>query len=107
LKTNLEAFRVLVIYFSKNKGNQVPFMNDLSQLFTLVNSKDENEDFFKCFLSIKIKSRTRAISQIGKTIKSGFLTSRMIITLILPLADYIVFGGKEQIKNKKNSVSYN
>ena len=52
LKTMLETLRLLIPHFAI-----VQPKNSLVSLLPLVNLKDDNEDFFMLFLSIKLRSR--------------------------------------------------
>jgi hypothetical protein len=61
-----------------------------------VNPKDDNDDFFHCFLGIKMKQRQKSFKMLVNRIESGQLKDfKVINSVILPLINYTVFGGKD------------
>lgn len=66
LKTVLKCLRSLIM-FVKETG--VETRHRLGDLAALCNSKDENEDFFECFLGIKLKQRQRCLKNLRKRIE--------------------------------------
>ena len=64
----------------------------LASVLPLVNMKDENEDFFMLFLSIKMRQRLRALKMLsGKIDKMEF---KAVNGFLMPLVNYLLFGSK-------------
>jgi len=61
LKTVLRCLRSLIV-FVKEQNLETKYQ--LDALAPLCNPKDENEDFFECFLAIKLKQRQRCLKKL-------------------------------------------
>jgi len=105
LKTVLDSLRVLIM-FMKETNSKSQF--NLSELAPIVNLKDDNDDFFHCFLGIKMKQRQKSFKMLVSRIQSGLLKDfKTIHSVILPLINYTIFGGKAQKYNRRNTITYN
>ena len=56
LKTILDGLRHL-IHFFKQSETIITSIYNLDSLSSIINLKDDNDDFFTCFLAIKMKQR--------------------------------------------------
>lgn len=90
---------------STSQINDLPNMVvPLVSVSQLVNIKDENEDFFMLFLSIKIKQRLRSLKMLGN--KLGSIDFKAVQGFLMPLINYLLFGSKSQKKSHRNTLSY-
>lgn len=82
--------------------------HNIGEIWSVCNLKDENMDFFTNCLSIKLKERQRALKMLNKKISSGDFKHclKTVENVLMPLVDYLVFGGKTQILNTRDTISY-
>lgn len=105
LKTVLRCVRSLIVYTHEQK---IETRHQLYNLISLCNVKDEAVDFFSNCLSIKLKERQRSM----KILKTKLETSefkgaiKTVEHVIMPIVEYLVFGGATQRKNLRDTISY-
>jgi len=105
LKTVLRCLRSLIV-FVKEQNLETKYQ--LDALASLCNPKDENEDFFECFLAIKLKQRQRCLKRLKQRIEEGDFAKSLktLEHVIMPMVDYLVFGGATHRENQRNTISY-
>jgi hypothetical protein len=89
LKTQLEALRHFVLYLKEVDESR--FKTIFRSLTPLVNVKDDNDDFFACFLGIKMKTRQKALRMVCQRIHL-VNDYKAINALVMPLVNYVIFG---------------
>lgn len=105
LKTVLICLRHLVV-FANEQGIQTRHM--VKNLMPLCSPKDETIDFFANCLSIKLKERQRSLKILKTHLDNGAFADKIktIQHVIMPIVDYLVFGGSTQAKNRRDTISY-
>jgi hypothetical protein len=105
LKTVLKCLRALILYV---KETGVDTRHRLESLASLCNLKDSNEDFFECFLGIKLKQRQRCLKDLKSRIEKGEFAHSLktVEHVLMPLVEYIVFGGAAQHQSRRDTISY-
>jgi hypothetical protein len=79
--------------------------NNLGTLHPLI-MKDENEDFFHCILSIKLKARQKCIKRLVLRIEEQFFNIKTFENVIMPIIEFLVFCGEVQLQSGRNTISY-
>ena len=102
LKSVLQCLKSLVT-FVHNEG--VESKNNLGTLFPLI-MKDENEDFFHCILSIKLKQRQKCLKRLVVKIEEKFFNLKTLEHVIMPIIEFLVFSGEVQLQSGRNTISY-
>lgn len=105
LKTVLRCLRSLIV-FVKEQNLETKYQ--LDALAPLCNPKDENVDFFECFLAIKLKQRQRCLQRLKQRIEEGDFAHSLktLEHVIMPMVDYLVFGGATHSEHQRNTISY-
>jgi hypothetical protein len=70
--------------------------------------EESGSDFFTTCLSIKLKARQKALKTLESKLLDGqFKTClKSFSAVVLPVVNYLVFGGKTQNENRRNTISY-
>lgn len=105
LKTVLLCLRTTIL-FAQEQDIQTRHM--VKHLMPLVSPKDETVDFFINCLSIKLKERQRSLKILKQHLDSGRFSDciKTVEHVVMPIVDYLVFGGYTQQQNRKNTISY-
>ena len=105
LKTVLKCVRTLIMFV---KEHDVATRHDLAALHQLCNTKEENLDFFVNCLGIKLKDKQRCLKMLKNKIEAGEFAGclRSVEKVLMPVVDYLVFGGATQAQNRRNTISY-
>ena len=79
----------------------------LADLHPLINA-DIEQDFFHQLFNIKLKQRQRCLKTLKSQLDAGGFKNylKTFEKVLLPLIDYIVLAGQEQMQNKRNTISY-
>ena len=93
LKSVLQCLKSLVAFVH---NEQVESKNNLGTLFPLI-MKDENEDFFHCILSIKLKQRQKCLKRLVIKIEENFFNLKTLEHVIMPIIEFLVFSGEVQL----------
>lgn len=105
LKTVLLCLRATIL-FAEQQNVQTRHM--IKHLTPLIGGKDETVDFFANCLSIKLKERQRSLKILKQQLESGGFSDciKTVQHVVLPIVDYLVFGGQTQQKNRRDTISY-
>ena len=74
-------------------------------------SNDKDQDFFANILNIRLKQKQRCLKETKAKLESNMFTKedKSIKTfehVILPIIDYTIFGGAQQLQNKRHTITY-
>lgn len=104
LKTVLMCLRHLIVFCHEQAIESRHMVKGLVQLCS---PKDETADFFANCLSIKLKDRQRSLKMLKTHLDSGDLAAiKTVQHVLMPIVDYLVFGGATQHKSRRDTVSY-
>lgn len=100
MKAFLNTYKLVI-----NQAHDQQIKNCIaSDLYPLVNTQKNEEDFFALVLSMQIGQRQKALRKVANL--QTEIPAASFRKAILPLIDYLIFDIKSQMENQRNTVRY-